>query len=539
MTAPSTPPDTPALAAFGRLRHAERLLLRACGSGDIVKVGLRRPEERLGELCIRASFLAFVLRGGVPLRGRRLHLMGAYIEGRLDLGDAAVAASLWFYRCTFDSPVLLDGSRIGGTVTFAGCQLAALFAERSVIDGDLVLNAGCTVENDLRLTQARIGGDLDCARLDLSGGSSPAQPRRALLADALQVGGCIRLGDGFQSVGEVRFVGARVRGDFHASGRFNGNALPEGGRGAALLLDRVAVEGSVRFDAGFGAAGRVALRRACIGGDFDATGANFDWLGDASWDEGGSLVMDRARVDGALVLRELQAPLLGASFVGARVGTLCDDISTWGERLALDGFAYSRLGDGAPLDTVFRTGWLERQDPAHLRSQFRVQPWRRLIRVLRRMGHEHHAGSIGLRRERWLRAAGRVGAWAPPALRWLPRAGHFIFGLLAGHGYRPARLLGWLVAVWLVCGALYGWVVDVGTTADVASSAQESFSPLGYSLDRLLPWADLGEVRTAAVAAPWAHPMRWLSHFEAAFGWLAAALLVASLAGWADRDRRP
>jgi hypothetical protein len=282
----------------------------------------------------------------------------------------------------------------------------------------------------------------------------------------------------------------------------------------------------------------VALRRARIGGDFDTTGANFDWLGDASWDEGGSLVLDRARIDGALILRELQAPLLGASFVDARVGTLADDASTWGDRLVLDGFAYSRLGDGAPLDTVFRTGWLERQDPAHLKAQFRVQPWRRLIRVLRRMGHEHHAGSIALRRERWLRRVGWVGAWAPPALRWLPRAGHFMLGLLAGHGYRPGRLVGWLAAAWLLCGGVYWAAEETGHATATSSSAGDGFSPFAYSLDRLLPLVDLGASGAWAEGSHWTHPMRWLSQFESGFGWLLALLLLASLAGWVDRDRR-
>jgi hypothetical protein len=32
--------------------------------------------------------------------------------------------------------------------------------------------------------------------------------------------------------------------------------------------------------------------------------------------------------------------------------------------------------------------------------------------------------------------------------------------------------------------------------------------------------------------------MRWLSQFESGFGWLLALLLLASLAGWVDRDRR-
>jgi hypothetical protein len=533
--APPAPAPDLLLARFGPLRRAERLLLHACRDGEIARVGLRRPDAPEDDVVIRAGVLAFVLRGGVRLARRRLQLMGACIEGRLDLGGAAIAGDLWFFRCRFDAPVLLDGARVRGSVSFTGCQLTRLLAEGSVIEGDLALNAGCIVTEELHLRHARIAGDLDGARLDLRGDAAADPSRHALRADGVRVAGEVRLTEGIQAVGEVRFVGARVGGDFRAGGHFTGPLLPGGGRGVALRLDRLEVGGNLRLGEDFGAAGRTSLRRARVGGDLDATGATFDRLGDAAWSQGAGLVLDQARIDGALVLRQLQAPLLGASFVDTRVGTLSDDASTWGERLVLDGFAYDRLGEGAPLDTVFRVDWLERQDPAHLRGQFRVQPWRRLIRVLRRMGHERRAGSIALRREQRLRQAGRVGAWAPAVLRWLPRGGHLLLGALAGYGHRPERLLLWAAGIWLACGAMF-WAA----TAD-AGAAAAGPAPLGawaYSLDRLLPLVEFDSARRWAAATSWTDALRWLGRFEAVFGWAAALLLLGSVAGWIDRDRR-
>ncbi len=535
------PPPTDharAIAKFGPLRLAEQLVLQACASGDIARVGMRRPEATAPDIGVRAAFLAYVLRGGVALRGRRLELVGAFVEGRLDLGHAEIAGSLWFYRCGFDAPVLLDDARVAGGVTFAGCQLPGLLAERCSVATDLAIHAGCSVGSELRLGRARIGGGLDLSRLDLGGGTDALPSRRALFADAARIGGDVLLTDGFRAVGEVRFSGARVGGDFCASGSFTGSQVPGQDRGVALVMDRIQVTGSVRLDGGFGAAGGVGLRRARIGGDLDATGASFDWLGDAAWRRDPSLVLDRARVGGALMLRELRAPLIGASFVGARVGTLADDATTWGERLQLDGFAYGRFADDAPLDTVFRVDWLERQEPTHLRAQFRVQPWRRLIRVLRRMGHERRAGSIAMRREGWLRRIGRVGSWAPPALRWLPQAGHLLAGLLAGHGYRPGRLVAWMAAVWLTCGAVYWAAAEGGAGFAAPATADAAFGAWAHSLDRLLPMLELRPPGAWAAASPWAEAVRWLSHFEAGFGWLAMLLLVASVAGWMDRDRR-
>jgi hypothetical protein len=415
-------------------------------------------------------------------------------------------------------------------VTFAGCHLSGLMAEGCSFASDLLLNAGSRVDNELRLSRANISGDLDCSRLDLRGGDDPTRSRRALVADAVQVGGNVRLVDGFQAIGDVRFRSARVEGDFCARGNFSANLPRHGHRGTALLLDRIVVKGSVRFDGGFfGAAGCVAMRQARIAGDLDATGASFDRLGDAALGDDSSLLLDRARIDGALILRELQTPLVGASFVGTRVGTLVDDETSWGQRLALDGFAYSRFGDDAPLDTVFRVDWLERQRPSHLASHFRVQPWQRLIKVLRRMGHHHHAGSIALRRELRLRRIGRVGSWAPPALRWLPQAGHALLGALAGYGFRPARLLAWMAALWLLCGGFY-WVASEPVDA--------AFNPLAYSFDRLLPLVAWGQPSALPPPAAWSDAVHWLGRFEAVFGWVALLMLVASLAGWMDRDRR-
>ncbi len=533
MTPPPT--DLALLAEFEPLRRAELEIVRAVASGDIAKAGLRRPESAAAGVGVRGAFLATLLRGALPLNGRGLELVGAFVEGRVDLGHAAIPGSLWFYRCTFDAPVLLDGARVAGAVSFAGCHLSGLMAEGCAIEGDLELHAGSSVDDEVRLARARIGGDVDCTRLDLSGhGEAAAAPRRALVADAIQVGGDVRLADGFRAIGEVRLRAARIAGDLRASGNFTGSRLRDGGRGNALVLDRLVVGGSVRFDGGFfGAAGGVSLRQARIAGDLDATGASFDRLGDASLNGDAVLVLDRARVDGSLILCELQTPLLGASLVRARVGTLVDDPTSWGERLALDGFEYSRLGEDSPLDTVFRTDWLERQRPAHLDAQFRMQPWRRLIRVLRRMGHERHATNIALRRERRLRAIGWIGASSPPALRWLPRAGHWLAGLLAGHGYRPARLLGWLAGAWLLGAAVY-WAARprVGAGADVA------LSPLAFSLDRMLPWLAPHAPRHWPAGADWGAAIEWLAYAQSAFGWVALALLLSSLAGWMDRDRR-
>lgn len=547
MTAPgeTLPQDHP-LARFEPLRRAERILLRACRHGDIARIGLQRPREPSPDATVRASFLAELAMGnGNRRHSRRIQLLGAWVEGRLDLGECEVPASLWFFRCVFDTTPLFDGARIAGALSFPDCDLPGLLAERCHIAQDLALNAGCSVASEVRLQQARIGGDLNATRLSMPRGDSPAPGRRSLIADGVQVEGDVRLAEGFDAAGEVRFVGARVRGDFIAGrARVSGPVDAGGARRAALVLDRIEIGGDLRLDDGFAAAGRVSVRRARIDGDFDCTSAAFDRVGDAAWGDGASLVLDRARIGGTLRLGRLQAPLLGASFAGTHAKALVDDLSTWGERVVLDGFAYSRFGDGAPLDAPFRLAWLERQPAAHLDDDFRMQPWRRVIRVLRRMGHGSGASELAMRREQRLRRIGRIGQALPAALRWAARGGHALFGALAGYGWRPQRLLPWALLVWLAAAFLFGQAHQEGALVPGGTPPLSSFSPLIYALDLMLPGVDLLEQRHWALAPGpavgfgWSDAARLASWLVTLFGWLAAALLVVGLTGWADRDRR-
>ncbi len=523
-----------ALARFGRLRPAEKLLVRACAAGDIAKVALRLPDAPSDVVGIRASLLAFILRGGLPFKGRQVQLVGAFIEGRLDLADARIEGGLWLYRCSFDSAVVLEDAQVLGAVTLSGCHLPGVLADRCRVSKGLAINAGSTVLHEVHLAHGRIGGDVDFSGLDLSGASDRVNVRRALLADHLEVAGSLRLGQRFHAVGDVQFTGAQVHGDVHIGGHFNGCLQAGGMRSAALVLDQLRVGGHLTFEPGFGAAGGVRLRRACIGADLGARGANFDWLGDAAWMSGSALALDGARIRGTLDLREQQAPLHGVSLADARATTLADDLTTWGDKLVIDGFDYRRFADGAPLHDQFRIDWLERQEPAHLRAQFRMQPWRQTVRVLRRMGHGHAAQGVALRREVWLGRNGRVGAWAAPGWRWAPRAGHGLLGTLAGHGHRPGRLVAWMAGVWLACGLGYRTALTQG----LGPQAAPEVDPFVYSLDRLLPLADLHPPVAWASGGAGAAALRWLGQAEAGFGWLAMVLLLASLAGWMDRDRR-
>jgi hypothetical protein len=420
----STPPsNVPAsavdridLSAFAPLRPAEQTVVRAFADDDIARVGLRRPLVPSASISVRGMLVSHLARHAGA--SRRVQIVGAWIEGAVDLRDAAVPEGLWFFRCVFDASPRFDGARIGGSLSFPGCLLPGLRAEDCTVAGDVALNAGCTVRLDVRLARTIVGGNLNLGRLHLSSGErSDMQVPRRLVADGARVAGDALLTDGFESDGDVRLVGVQVVGDLRASAaRLSGHVNGAGQRSEALNLDLARVAGNVSLDRGFSAAGGVRLKRARIDGDLDCTQAKFDAFGDMGWRGAVAFALDRARVGGTLVLARLKQPLSRATLADAHVGALHDDATTWGDALVLDGFAYRQLAANAPQSSGFRIQWLERQDPTHIGRDFRAQPWQQLIRAFQRMGLTGAARDVAVANEEQLRRANRCTPVAPHAL---------------------------------------------------------------------------------------------------------------------------
>jgi hypothetical protein len=523
------------LQSFEPLHPAEQILLNATLQGHIAKIGPHRPRTATPDVVVRAEFLSFLAQGGAPSAAqpeRRIQMVGAWVVGSLNWTSRSVPVSLWCFRCVFDSPLLLNASRIEGSLSFVDSALPSLRAEGAVIMGEMALSAGSTVQGEVRLSRASVWGNLNCNRAQLGNGPGQrAAGLSALVAEGTHIGGHVFLEDGFRSVGELRFQGAQIEGNFSAAqARLSAHVDALGARGNALSLDHARVAGNVLLHAGFVASGRVRLQQTRIEGHLDCTGAAFDAAGDLRWDNTPALLLERLRLGGTLRLSHLHTPLRGASLADARVGGLADDASTWGEHLVLNGFHYPRFAPGAPTDATFRLQWLALQAHGPLYS---LQPWRQLIQVLRRNGHAHEASHVFIQREKHLRQTGQIGLGFSPVWRWLPRLGHRLYGLVSGYGERPLRPVAAMVGVWLLCGAAY-WQGNLALTQYPPAQAPSAWWAWGYSLDTLLPLVDLGAHRPGTVLPTAWQALTWL---EALFGWAAIALWMVALSGWVNRDR--
>jgi hypothetical protein len=467
-----------------------------------------------------------------------LCLAGCRVSG-ID-GDRLACDGGLFLRNGFCSagPVVLTGFRLGGVLdcsrgTFCGCGEKALIIERANIAGTAVLGRGFSAIGEVRILDAEIG------QLDCGNGTFTAQSNGyALCADRARIRGDVSLnqvdgalpvlGPHFTARGPVSLLGARIGGDLRCEGgELRGVIFPRRVYGScetidrhrpALLLDRSDVKGSVFLTEGFSASGRISLDHAKIALDVD--------IGDAFLDgrERPALTAAGVVVGGRFLFRNLRHAVDRVWLCSAQVGALADDAKSWGEDIILDGFKYNHIANESPTDADIRVEWLKRQTGRDVGSRgnnrdFKPQPWRQLTGVLRSTGHDEVARRVGIAREKHLRKIGRIGQapaewWRPMAwlYRFLAVVFHFVFGVLVDYGYRPMKLVIWMLAVWLLFAGFYWGAAVQGvfapTTPLVFNAEEYARCTSDHSKETTVPGGAIGIcartwTRNTRASVPW------------------------------------
>lgn len=496
------------------LSYAEQELVKACTAGRIWKPkgwdGKHRPVIRTERNEIRGELLRFLALGGDsehPVHEEGVMAWGAWVSGALNLHQANVPARLSLKRCHFESTPSFAKAQLPELV-LSGSAMPGLEADGARVFGDIVLRDRFKATGEVRLLGAKIKGDLVCSR-----GIFCSSSGHALSADRIRVSGSIFLSHRFVAIGKVRLVGAEIGSNLICSGGCFNNPGSD-----ALIADRITVKGS--------------------------------------------LFLRSAKVKGAILL------------VAARLGSLVDDETCWNAgQHKLDGLQYDRITGS--IDAISRIRWLKLQREKHLKAEFRPQPWEQLIKVLREMGHPYEAGEIAIAKQQQMREARKIKGWA----RTIP---HWIYGKMAGYGHRPMWTVRWMVAVWLIMGIVfwagadhYGVIAPANpmitsetlypeavtlcghgnelttesgktrwTECTGVPDEYSTFQPFIYSLDLILPLVDLQQEADWAPVAegptgkdlPVGVVLRWLMWFEILFGWMASLMLVAVLGRLVDKD---
>jgi hypothetical protein len=291
---------------------AEEEIVSRLLSGDLDRLGDgSRPEADDPSRAVRAAFLRFLLLGGEE--GYRPHekgvrLSGAYIRGVLDLEACRVFRDIGLKDCRFDAAPVLRSAVID-RLFLDGSFLPGIDAERLEARGGLYLR-GAHVSGEIRLADARLGGNLAC-----DGATIHAIGGIALNARSLEVRNIYLRGADIR--GGINVSGAQLAADFDCAGlvvyrpdkvAIGADAIKAGG---SVILRAAAVEGEVR------------LLGSHIGGDLDCTGAAFVNPGH------NALQLSRTLIEGAFFLRN-GAEVKGLlDMQGASIDTVHDEFACW------------------------------------------------------------------------------------------------------------------------------------------------------------------------------------------------------------------
>lgn len=492
------------------------------------------------------------------------------VRGRVCLGEKFKATGT----------VQLVGAQMGGDLDCSGGQFEpkegyAIVADHSTVKGSVFLREQFKATGTVRLLGTQIGSSLDC-----SGGLFDPKKGYAIIADHSTVKGSVFLQEKFRATGTVRLFAAQIGSNLYCT-----CGLFEPKEGDAINATDSAIKGSVFLNKKFKATGTVRLFGIQINGILDCSQGSFSTINDYG------LNIQTATIQNVFLLGDSATPVR-ITATAAQIGALVDEPTAWAKGSVLNGMVYRSLAGTASTDAARRISWLKQQSDKDLgeddeKQGFRPQPWKQLQKVLREMGHEADAREVGIAFENQLRKADRIGQITnaskakdiiPVARRQCLRGLHWLFGALAGYGYRPMRLFMCLVMVWMFCAVAYWWLAlpphnALGPTdplvfqnpAYAACSTEKkgnwmlceslpaeytTFSPLAYSLDILLPLVDLGQEKTWGALVPTpklnlfnelfarspAHLVRLLNWFEILFGWVASLLFVAIVSGMSRRS---
>jgi hypothetical protein len=548
-----------AKAAFPDLTDPEREVVQAAAlgkdadfqSGDPEKDDPAKAETWGDDRKVRASVLRWLC---VDAAARRLvdpkgvRVVTACIEGGLDLSFARLPFPLVFLSCAIPEGISLLGVR-AASISLQGTHTGSILADGLDVAGDVFLCEGFHATGEVRLPGAQIRGNLEChcGTFENPGG-------KALIADRIEVGGSVFLCERFHATGEVRLPGARIRGDLDCGGgTFEGaeRETPEDKSIVALSADGLDVAGDVFLCEGFHATGQIRLLGARIRGDLACIGGTFENPG------GKALSADNLDVGGALFLiRGFQAKGK-VCLVHAHAWVMADDEASWPGHGNLDlrGFIYESIA--GPTDAASRLRWIARQYPRNRRrGDYHPQPYEQLAAVLRRAGHVAESKKVLMAKEKDLRKYGDLGLLARVWNWILWTTIGYGYRVRRALGWAAGVVLLGVLFFWLGQGAgLLSPTFSPPDNAPATSEARldETFCPWVYSLDTFLPIVDLyqesrwlpndrgSDILTTlcpdrCIGLTWSHLLWAWFWIEILAGWILTTLTLAGLTGLIRRD---
>jgi hypothetical protein len=311
-----------AVERYGKITPAEESVLHLSASteGFSARASKDRPE-------VRAAFLRWLVtdkEASPHIDPLGLRVLNTTITSALDLDFCKIAFPLLFVDCTLRDEFSVRSAELPA-LNFFNCTMEGGITADGLCTQASVLLRKLAAKGEVRLLNARIGGDLDCS------GAILTAARNALFADGAKVAGCVYLRGGFSSSGTIRFLDAQIGGDLDCSG------ATLTGEGITLWAERAKIDHSVflsqKDGEKFSSSGEMRIFGAQIGGDLDCRGAILTAKGPV-------LSADRAEIKGTVFLSQRFTSLGTARFTDAQIRGDLDcsraTLSCYGDALHAD-----------------------------------------------------------------------------------------------------------------------------------------------------------------------------------------------------------
>ena len=285
----------------GNWTDAEKKLLKSIATGTKETCAGTEAQRT-----VRVELLEWLLTHSTPrslLHPKGIQIRGIVVEKTLDLDSAGIDIPLRLMNCKFKSDIILQQARLQH-LSLQGCKCKSIMADGVHSKGVVYLRGGFEAEGEVRLVGAMIRGQLDCSGGKFKNPATDEHPdSAALVADGIEVKDDVFLSDGFEAEGEVRLPGAVIGGQLDCSaGKFNNSATDKHPDSTALSASGIEVKGSIFLNGEFEAEGEVRLLGAVIGGQLNCSDGKFKNPATNKYPDSKALVADKVEVKGDVFL---------------------------------------------------------------------------------------------------------------------------------------------------------------------------------------------------------------------------------------------
>ena len=200
----------------------EAQILVHCAAG----YPLPTPSDMTPRLPVRSEFLRWLLtdpEAAKHVDPKGVRIWSLLVSDPLDLQGCTIPHHVYLLGCVFEGPVAMFASDVKGLYIMGGVLNQGLLADSINVRGPVFIKH-VKSGGAIHLVGSDIGRNLDMAATEIT------TTGMALLLDGAKIRGSVFLHDRFRASGEVRMLNARIGGDLG----FQGATLSTTGRALSL-----------------------------------------------------------------------------------------------------------------------------------------------------------------------------------------------------------------------------------------------------------------------------------------------------------------